>query len=79
MPLEEMTRRANQVAGVSVQVVGTQTSYPFRKELPAELFWEQQVWWAENPRMNINVKLMIDNDWLMLKFNINMAAIWLSV
>ncbi|TMS21221.1 Ribokinase [Larimichthys crocea] len=38
MPLEEMTRRANQVAGVSVQVVGTQTSYPFRKELPAELF-----------------------------------------
>ncbi|XP_030299275.1 ribokinase isoform X2 [Sparus aurata] len=38
MPLEEMARRANQVAGVSVQADGTQTSYPFRKELPAELF-----------------------------------------
>lgn len=38
MPLEEMARRANQVAGVSVQAVGTQTSYPFRKDLPAELF-----------------------------------------
>ena len=42
MPLEEMTRRANQVAGVSVQADGTQTSYPFRKQLPAELFWEQK-------------------------------------
>ncbi|TNN33143.1 Ribokinase [Liparis tanakae] len=38
MPLEEMARRANQVAGVSVQAVGTQTSYPFKKDLPAELF-----------------------------------------
>uniref|UniRef100_UPI0037E78CB3 ribokinase n=1 Tax=Semicossyphus pulcher TaxID=241346 RepID=UPI0037E78CB3 len=38
MPLEEMVRRANQVAGVSVQTVGTQTSYPHRKDLPAELF-----------------------------------------
>uniref|UniRef100_A0A3Q1F0Q4 Ribokinase n=1 Tax=Acanthochromis polyacanthus TaxID=80966 RepID=A0A3Q1F0Q4_9TELE len=38
MPLEEMARRANQVAAVSVQVVGTQTSYPFRHNLPAELF-----------------------------------------
>ncbi|XP_076605434.1 ribokinase isoform X3 [Chaetodon auriga] len=38
MPLEEMVHRANQVAGVSVQAVGTQTSYPFRKDLPAELF-----------------------------------------
>ncbi|XP_040917451.1 ribokinase [Toxotes jaculatrix] len=38
MPLEEMARRANQVAAVSVQAVGTQTSYPFRKDLPAELF-----------------------------------------
>uniref|UniRef100_UPI003AAE9BF6 ribokinase isoform X2 n=1 Tax=Centroberyx gerrardi TaxID=166262 RepID=UPI003AAE9BF6 len=38
MPLEEMARRANQVAGVSVQAVGTQASYPFKKELPAELF-----------------------------------------
>ncbi|KAM6917511.1 ribokinase isoform 1-T2 [Lycodopsis pacificus] len=38
MPLEEMARRANQVAGVSVQTVGTQKSYPFKKDLPAELF-----------------------------------------
>ncbi|XP_056282297.1 ribokinase isoform X1 [Pseudoliparis swirei] len=38
MPLEEMARRANQVAAVSVQAVGTQTSYPFKKDLPAELF-----------------------------------------
>lgn len=43
MPLEEMARRANQVAGVSVQAVGTQTSYPFKKDLPAEMFWEQQI------------------------------------
>lgn len=38
MPLEEMARRANQVAGVSVQAVGTQTSYPFKKDLPVKLF-----------------------------------------
>ncbi|XP_053289815.1 ribokinase [Pleuronectes platessa] len=38
MPLEEMVHRANQVAGVSVQAVGTQASYPFKKDLPAELF-----------------------------------------
>ncbi|KAG7466059.1 hypothetical protein MATL_G00160830 [Megalops atlanticus] len=38
MPLEEMARRANQVAAVSVQAVGTQTSYPSRKDLPQELF-----------------------------------------
>ncbi|KAG9336830.1 hypothetical protein JZ751_003178 [Albula glossodonta] len=37
MPLEEMARRANQVAAVSVQAVGTQTSYPFRKDLPKDL------------------------------------------
>ncbi|KPP77490.1 ribokinase-like [Scleropages formosus] len=36
--LEEMARRANQVAAVSVQAVGTQTSYPWRKDLPPELF-----------------------------------------
>lgn len=41
MPLEEMARRANQVAAVSVQAVGTQKSYPERTGLPAELFWEQ--------------------------------------
>ncbi|KAK3563228.1 hypothetical protein QTP86_018286 [Hemibagrus guttatus] len=38
LPLEEMSRRANLVAAVSVQSVGTQTSYPFKKDLPAELF-----------------------------------------
>lgn len=38
MPLEEMAQRANQVSGLSVQAVGTQTSFPFRKDLPAELF-----------------------------------------
>ncbi|XP_056249961.1 ribokinase [Seriola aureovittata] len=38
MPLEEMARRANQVAGVSVQAVGTQASFPFKKDLSAELF-----------------------------------------
>uniref|UniRef100_A0A3Q3VU69 Ribokinase n=1 Tax=Mola mola TaxID=94237 RepID=A0A3Q3VU69_MOLML len=38
MPLEEMARRANQVAVVSVQAFGTQTSYPFRASLPDELF-----------------------------------------
>ncbi|XP_072222066.1 ribokinase isoform X1 [Leuresthes tenuis] len=38
MPLEEMARRANQVAAVSVQAVGTQTSFPFKQDLPAKLF-----------------------------------------
>jgi len=38
LPLEEMARRANQVAAVSVQAVGTQASYPSRTDLPAELF-----------------------------------------
>ncbi|XP_013865468.1 ribokinase [Austrofundulus limnaeus] len=38
MPLEEMAQRANQVSGLSVQAAGTQTSFPFKKDLPAELF-----------------------------------------
>ncbi|XP_026211785.1 ribokinase [Anabas testudineus] len=38
MPLEEMARRSNQVAGISVQAAGTQTSYPYKKDLPPELF-----------------------------------------
>ncbi|MED6273111.1 hypothetical protein CHARACLAT_003313 [Characodon lateralis] len=38
MPLEEMARKANQVAAVSVQAVGTQTSFPFKRDLPVELF-----------------------------------------
>ncbi|XP_035260229.1 ribokinase isoform X1 [Anguilla anguilla] len=38
MPLEEMAGRANRVAAVSVQGIGTQTSYPYRKDMPQELF-----------------------------------------
>ncbi|KAM4540659.1 ribokinase isoform 1-T1 [Fundulus diaphanus] len=38
MPLEDMVHKANQVAAVSVQAVGTQTSFPFKRDLPAELF-----------------------------------------
>uniref|UniRef100_A0A4W4EJP9 Ribokinase n=1 Tax=Electrophorus electricus TaxID=8005 RepID=A0A4W4EJP9_ELEEL len=38
MPLEEMARRANLIAAVSVQTVGTQMSYPFKNDLPPELF-----------------------------------------
>uniref|UniRef100_A0A1A7XIN9 Ribokinase n=2 Tax=Iconisemion striatum TaxID=60296 RepID=A0A1A7XIN9_9TELE len=38
MTLEEMARRANQVASVSVQTSGTQTSFPFKQNLPAKLF-----------------------------------------
>lgn len=38
MSLEEMARRANQVAGVSVQTIGTQASYPSKKDLPTDLF-----------------------------------------
>lgn len=43
MPLAEMAHRANRVAGVSVQASGTQTSYPFKNDLPDELFWEQHL------------------------------------
>ncbi|XP_072546379.1 ribokinase [Salminus brasiliensis] len=38
MPLEEMARRANLISAVSVQTTGTQASYPFKKDLPPELF-----------------------------------------
>ncbi|XP_008320634.1 ribokinase isoform X1 [Cynoglossus semilaevis] len=38
LPLEEMAQRANQVAAVSVQAIGTQTSFPFKQDLPAALF-----------------------------------------
>ncbi|KAJ3613532.1 hypothetical protein NHX12_019779 [Muraenolepis orangiensis] len=38
LPLEEMARRANHVAVLSVQAVGTQGSYPSRTDLPAQLF-----------------------------------------
>ncbi|XP_061650482.1 ribokinase isoform X2 [Phyllopteryx taeniolatus] len=38
MRLEEVARRAGQVAGVSVQAMGTQSSYPHKRDLAAELF-----------------------------------------
>nr|XP_057945934.1 ribokinase isoform X2 [Doryrhamphus excisus] len=38
MQLEEAARRAGQVAGVSVQAMGTQTSFPHKQDLAAELF-----------------------------------------
>ncbi|XP_030642156.1 ribokinase [Chanos chanos] len=38
LSLVEMAKRANLVAAISVQSVGTQTSYPHRGDLPAELF-----------------------------------------
>lgn len=38
LPLEDMLRRANAIAAVSVQAAGTQTSYPYRKDLPSHLF-----------------------------------------
>lgn len=38
LSLEESVRRAVQIASVSVQKPGTQTSYPLRDELPQELF-----------------------------------------
>ncbi|XP_053162063.1 ribokinase isoform X6 [Hemicordylus capensis] len=37
-PLEEMLRKANRIASVSVQAMGTQSSYPYRKDLPQDLF-----------------------------------------
>ncbi|KAL2099414.1 hypothetical protein ACEWY4_005894 [Coilia grayii] len=37
LTLEEMVRRANVVASLSVQKEGTQTSFPSRRDLPAEL------------------------------------------
>ncbi|XP_051880982.1 ribokinase isoform X3 [Pristis pectinata] len=38
MELEEMSRRACDIATVSIQSQGTQTSYPSRAQLPQELF-----------------------------------------
>ncbi|XP_078068382.1 ribokinase isoform X2 [Mustelus asterias] len=38
MELEEMSRRACDIASVSVQSQGTQASYPYRAQLPQELF-----------------------------------------
>ncbi|XP_051470042.1 ribokinase isoform X4 [Apus apus] len=38
LPMEEMIRKSNCVASVSVQASGTQSSYPYRKDLPQDLF-----------------------------------------
>uniref|UniRef100_G1KWF4 Ribokinase n=1 Tax=Anolis carolinensis TaxID=28377 RepID=G1KWF4_ANOCA len=38
LPLEEMLKRSNCIASISVQTTGTQTSYPYRKNLPQNLF-----------------------------------------
>ncbi|XP_069464829.1 ribokinase isoform X2 [Ambystoma mexicanum] len=36
--MEEMIKRSNSIASVSVQTAGTQSSYPSRKDLPGHLF-----------------------------------------
>uniref|UniRef100_A0A8C5PED4 Ribokinase n=1 Tax=Leptobrachium leishanense TaxID=445787 RepID=A0A8C5PED4_9ANUR len=36
--MEEMVKRSNYIASVSVQAAGTQASYPSRKDLPQDLF-----------------------------------------
>ncbi|XP_006835241.1 PREDICTED: ribokinase isoform X1 [Chrysochloris asiatica] len=38
LSLEEMLRRSNFIAAVSVQTAGTQSSYPYKKDLPLHLF-----------------------------------------
>ncbi|XP_006162195.1 ribokinase isoform X4 [Tupaia chinensis] len=38
LSLEEMIKRSNYIAAVSVQAVGTQSSYPYKKDLPLTLF-----------------------------------------
>jgi ribokinase len=38
LPLEESLQRSGQIASHSVQYPGTQSSYPFRKDLPPNLF-----------------------------------------
>ncbi|KAM6460850.1 ribokinase isoform 5-T5 [Liasis olivaceus] len=38
LPLQEMLRRSNFIASISTQTTGTQTSYPYRKDLPQNLF-----------------------------------------
>lgn len=38
LSLEEMLQRSNRIAAVSVQTAGTQTSYPFKEDLPPTLF-----------------------------------------
>ena len=36
--LDKSIEKANHIAGISVQYYGTQTSYPFKKDLPPSLF-----------------------------------------
>ncbi|KAM7173092.1 ribokinase isoform 3-T3 [Macrochelys suwanniensis] len=38
LSMEDMIRRSNFIASVSVQASGTQSSYPYRKDLPQDLF-----------------------------------------
>ncbi|KYO43457.1 ribokinase isoform X2 [Alligator mississippiensis] len=38
LSMEEMIRKSNFIASVSVQAPGTQSSYPYRKDLPRDLF-----------------------------------------
>ncbi|KAM8945337.1 ribokinase [Pelodytes ibericus] len=38
LSIEEMVKRSNHIASVSIQAPGTQTSYPSRKDLPQDLF-----------------------------------------
>ncbi|XP_068088848.1 ribokinase [Hyperolius riggenbachi] len=38
LSIEEMVKRSNFIASVSVQAAGTQTSYPYRKDLPQDIF-----------------------------------------
>ncbi|XP_021407965.1 ribokinase isoform X2 [Lonchura striata] len=38
LSMEEMIRKSNCIASVSVQAPGTQSSYPYRKDLPQDLF-----------------------------------------
>ncbi|XP_042333046.1 ribokinase isoform X2 [Sceloporus undulatus] len=38
LPLEEMLKKSNFIASVSVQETGTQTSFPYRNNLPQDLF-----------------------------------------
>ena len=38
LSLEEMLKRSNFIASVSVQATGTQSSYPYKKDLPLALF-----------------------------------------
>lgn len=38
LPLQEVIRRSGAIATESVRSPGTQTSYPWQKDLPSELF-----------------------------------------